>query len=204
MITIKEAVIVEGRYDKIRLESLIDALIIPTNGFQIFSDEKKLALLRKLAAQRGLLILTDSDHAGFLIRNRIASMLPAHQIKHAYIPDIYGKERRKDTPSSEGKLGVEGMPTDVLVRIIEQSGAVAGESREENADPISRADFFEDGLIGAPDSTKRRRQLLKALELPENMSANALLSVINSVTDRENYYRIVACIYGENENSEED
>ena len=157
MIKIKEAVIVEGKYDKIKLSSLIDGLIIETGGFQIFSDREKIELLRRLADTRGLLILTDSDSAGFLIRNHIQSCIPKEKIRHAYIPDLYGKEKRKLHPSKEGKLGVEGIDPEILLESIRRSGASAieeaGSSEEKRK--ITKLDLYEDGFSGGADSSKK-------------------------------------------------
>ena len=181
MIQLKEAVIVEGKYDKIKLSSLIDGLIIDTGGFQIFNDKEKLALIRRFAETRGILVLTDSDSAGFLIRNHLNGMIPKGKIKHAYIPDMFGKERRKEKPSKEGKLGVEGIPQEILAEVIRRAGVDCGIS-EEKARPfreITKADLFEWGFSGGQDSRKKRAALLQELKLPEHMSPNALLLVVN-------------------------
>lgn len=190
-IKIQEAVVVEGRYDKIKLESLIDGLIITTDGFGIFRDEEKMALLRHLAETRGLLILTDSDGAGFLIRNHLKACLPADRLRHAYIPDIYGKERRKDTASKEGKLGVEGMPLEVLRECLEKAGVccTSAEGDAPPRQPIDRADFYRVGLSGGEGSAARRAALLDDLGLPARMSASALRSVINDYMTREEFLR---------------
>lgn len=188
MIKIREAVIVEGKYDKIRLESVLDTLIIPTNGFGIFKDQEKMQMLRLLAQKRGLLILTDSDSAGFLIRNHLSSCIPKEQIRHAYIPDLYGKERRKDKPSKEGKLGVEGMPQAALAEALRRAGVTAEQEEGiETGSPITKADLYEDGLTGGPQSRLLRQKLLKELRLPERLTTNALLSVLNSLMTREEY-----------------
>lgn len=188
MIKIREAVIVEGKYDKIRLESVLDTLIIPTNGFGIFKDQEKMQMLRLLAQKRGLLILTDSDSAGFLIRNHLSSCIPKEQIRHAYIPDLYGKERRKDKPSKEGKLGVEGMPQAALAEALRRAGVTAEQEEEiETGSPITKADLYEDGLTGGPQSRLLRQKLLKELRLPERLTTNALISVLNSLMTREEY-----------------
>ncbi|MCI8496925.1 MAG: DUF4093 domain-containing protein [Clostridiales bacterium] len=190
MIKIKEAVIVEGKYDKIRLESVLSALIIPTNGFGIFKDREKMQMLRLLAKKRGLLILTDSDSAGFLIRNHLSGCIPKEQLRHAYIPDLYGKERRKDKPSKEGKLGVEGMPQQALLEALRRAGVTAeqdGETAEEERCPITKADLYADGLTGGAQSRLLRGKLLKELGLPERMTTNSLLEVMNSLMTREEY-----------------
>ncbi len=193
MIKIKEAVIVEGKYDKIKLSSLIDGLIIETGGFQIFSDREKVELLRRLADTRGLLILTDSDSAGFLIRNHIQSCIPKEKIRHAYIPDLYGKEKRKLHPSKEGKLGVEGIDPEILLESIRRSGAVAieeaGSSEEKRK--ITKLDLYEDGFSGGADSSKKRQVLLRELGLPERLTAKALVPVLNSLVNYEEYQKVV-------------
>lgn len=202
MIKIKEAVIVEGKYDKIKLSSLIDGLIIETGGFRIFSDKEKMELLRKLADTRGLLILTDSDSAGFLIRNHIQGCIPKEKIKHAYIPDLYGKEKRKVHPSKEGKLGVEGIDPQVLLDAIRRAGVLvdvqSGES--ENKREITKLDLYEDGFSGGPESGKKRQQLLRELGLPERLTAKALVPVLNSLMDFEDYQRVVEKINFDLEN----
>ena len=193
MIKIKEAVIVEGKYDKIKLSSLIDGLIIETGGFQIFSDREKIELLRRLADTRGLLILTDSDSAGFLIRNHIQSCIPKEKIRHAYIPDLYGKEKRKLHPSKEGKLGVEGIDPEILLESIRRSGASAieeaGSSEEKRK--ITKLDLYEDGFSGGADSSKKRPVLLRELGLPERLTAKALVPVLNSLVNYEEYQKVV-------------
>lgn len=193
MIKIKEAVIVEGKYDKIKLSSLIDGLIIETGGFQIFSDREKIELLRRLADTRRLLILTDSDSAGFLIRNHIQSCIPKEKIRHAYIPDLYGKEKRKLHPSKEGKLGVEGIDPEILLESIRRSGASAieeaGSSEEKRK--ITKLDLYEDGFSGGADSSKKRQVLLRELGLPERLTAKALVPVLNSLVNYEEYQKVV-------------
>ena len=193
MIKIKEAVIVEGKYDKIKRSSLIDGLIIETGGFQIFSDREKIELLRRLADTRGLLILTDSDSAGFLIRNHIQSCIPKEKIRHAYIPDLYGKEKRKLHPSKEGKLGVEGIDPEILLESIRRSGASAieeaGSSEEKRK--ITKLDLYEDGFSGGADSSKKRQVLLRELGLPERLTAKALVPVLNSLVNYEEYQKVV-------------
>ncbi len=189
MIKINEAVIVEGKYDKIRLESLLDALIITTEGFSIFSDREKQELIRKLAERRGILILTDSDSAGFMIRNFLCGCVPKEQIKHAYIPEIVGKEKRKSTPSKEGTLGVEGMSGDVIESALKRAGVVCGSG--EMTEPITRSMLFEDGLTGGQDSSSRRKALLEYLGLPHRLSTSAMLDVLNSLITREEYRKII-------------
>ena len=173
MIHIREAVIVEGRYDKIKLSALTDALVIETNGFGIYKDAEKRDFIQKLAAERGIVILTDSDNAGRQIRSYLCSFIPNEQIRHAYIPDIYGKEKRKTVPSKEGKLGVEGVPGEVLLRALNEAGVVTGEhSRQPRLTP---ADLMALGLTGCANSAALRRRLLMALGLPENLSTKMLL-----------------------------
>lgn len=188
MLRIKEAIAVEGRYDKNALSQVVDTLILETGGFRIFKDPEQMALLRRAAQRRGLIVLTDSDGAGFVIRNRIRGAIPQNLVKHAYIPDIYGKERRKRQRGKEGKLGVEGMPPQVLEQVLRRAGAtfLEEEERPEEAGPsLTKADLFAAGLSGRADSGARRLALLKKLELPEHMSANALLAVLNGCYSRE-------------------
>lgn len=190
MIHIKETVIVEGKYDKIKLSSLIDAVIIETNGFSIFKDREKLELIRKLADKNGVLIITDSDAAGFKIRHFIGGALPKSKVKHAYIPDIYGKEPRKNAPSKEGKLGVEGIPAKAVMKSLEDAG-VLYETAEGPKRRITKADLFEDGLSGGEGSAAKRKALLKKLSLPERLSSNGLLQVLNATSTFEEYKRAV-------------
>ena len=187
MLKIKEAIIVEGRYDQNTLSQLVDTLIIPTQGFGIFKDKDKAAMLRRVAEKRVIIVLTDSDGAGFVIRNHLKGILPPDKVKHAYIPDLYGKERRKRTPGKEGKLGVEGMRPEVLERSLRAAGAtILGETAsEESARHITKQDLYADGFSGRPDSGMRRAALLKRLELPEHLSANALTEVLNLLMSRE-------------------
>ena len=179
---IQEAIVVEGRYDKNTLSRLVDTLILETAGFGIFKNQEQLALLRRAAQTRGLIVLTDSDGAGFVIRNRIKSAIPPRYLKHAYIPDVYGKERRKAKPGREGKLGVEGMPPAVLEEVLRKAQATI---LDENAPkpfsgpPITKADLCTAGFSGGTDSVQKRKDLLKRLELPEHLSANGLLAVLN-------------------------
>lgn len=182
MMRIKEAIVVEGRYDKNALSQVVDAVILETSGFSVFKDDEKLALLRRLAAKHGLIVLTDPDGAGFVIRNYIKGAIPPEQVKHAYIPDVYGKERRKRSPGREGKLGVEGMPPEVLVQALLRAGAtVEGEDAPAPAGELTTADLYLLGLTGREDSAARRAALLRRLELPEHMSAKALLTVLNAL-----------------------
>ena len=187
MLKLREAIVVEGRYDKNTLSQVVDTLILETSGFGIFKNAEQMAFLRKAAEKRGLIVLTDSDGAGFVIRNRIKGTIPKEYLKHAYIPDVYGKEKRKRKGGKEGKLGVEGMPPDVLEQILRRAGAtfLDGESPREKEAEWTKADLFAAGLTGGPDSAARRQALLKTLDLPEHMTANALLAVLNSCYSRE-------------------
>ena len=193
MIRVREAVIVEGKYDKIKLSSIIDGLILETRGFQIFKDQEQMALLRKLAATRGLLVLTDSDGAGFVIRNYLSGCIPKGQIKHAYIPDLFGKEKRKNKPSKEGKLGVEGVPADVIREALEKAGVCCEEGQEPlpKGEPITKADLFAAGLSGGEGSAEKRLRLQKKLDLPERLSPNGLLQILNVMMTREEFFREV-------------
>ena len=182
MMRIKEAIVVEGRYDKNTLSQLVDTLILETSGFGIFKNQEQMALLRKAAEKRGLIVFTDSDGAGFVIRNRIKSAIPGRYLKHAYIPDVYGKEKRKAKAGKEGKLGVEGMTPQVLEQALRRCGAtfLEEETSQRAAAQLSKADLFAAGLSGGSDSALRRQAVLKRLELPEHMTANALLAVLNT------------------------
>ena len=185
MIKIKEAIVVEGRYDKNTLSQIVDAPIIETSGFGIMNDRAQLVFLRKVAQKRGLIVLTDSDGAGFVIRNYLKSAVPASQLKHAYIPDIYGKERRKAAPGKEGKLGVEGMTPEVIVECLRRAGAtIEGANQIENHQ-ITKQDMMALGLSGTADSKARRLALMKKLDLPAHMSSNALLQALNLLCSLE-------------------
>ena len=183
---IKEAIVVEGRYDKAAVAAVADTLILETAGFGVFKDGERLALLRRLAAVRGLIILTDSDGAGFVIRNHLKGAIPGGQLKHAYIPDVAGKERRKRAPGKEGKLGVEGMKPDVLREAILRCGATVLDENapDRPAGNLTPADLFALGLSGAPDAAARRVALLRRLDLPEHMGAKALLAALNALYTR--------------------
>ena len=186
---IKEVVVVEGRYDRNTLSQVVDATILETAGFGVFNDAAKRRLLKTLAETRGLVVLTDSDGAGFLIRNHIRGLVDPKLVKHAYIPDIRGKERRKAAPSKEGKLGVEGMRPEVLLEALTRAGATFDDSpAEERPAQITKADLYARGLSGKEGSSDKRRQLLKQLGLPERMSADAMLDVLNALMDREAFY----------------
>ena len=192
MLRIKEAIVVEGRYDKNTLSQVVDTLILETRGFHIFKDPEQLALLRRAAERRGLIILTDSDGAGFVIRSRIKGAVPQRWVKHAYIPDIPGKERRKRQPGKEGKLGVEGMTREVILSALRAAGAtIDGETAKAEA-PITKQDFMELGLSGGAGSSEKRRCLQKKLDLPEHMSSNALLQAVNLLYSKEELWAILS------------
>ena len=179
MVSIREAIVVEGRYDKNTLSQIVDAPILETSGFGIMKDKAQLALLRRVAQTRGLIIFTDSDGAGFVIRNFLKSAIDGKYLKHAYIPDIPGKERRKAAPGKEGKLGVEGMRPEVILDALRRSGATIEGEPADTPGNITKQDMMALGLSGGPDSAAKRKQLLRRLELPEHMSANAMLQALN-------------------------
>ena len=188
--TIREVIVVEGRYDKNALSQVVDATIITLGGFAVFNDREKLAFLRRLAEQRGLIVLTDSDGAGFVIRNYLKGALPWDRVKQAYIPDIPGKERRKRTPGKEGKLGVEGMKPAVLLEALRRAGATFADEEtvgERRKDPITKADLFALGLTGGTDSAAKRRALLKRMDLPEHLTPNGMLEALNLLYGREEF-----------------
>ena len=187
---VREVIVVEGRYDKNALSQVVDATILETKGFGIFKDKAMAAFLRRLAAERGLILLTDSDGAGFVIRSHLRGILPPEQVKHAYIPDIHGKERRKRQPGKEGKLGVEGMPPAVLLQALERAGATFEdtETTKRSGPPITKADLMACGLAG-PGSVARRGTLLKQLDLPEHLTANGLLEALNLLYTREAFFQ---------------
>lgn len=192
MIKVKEAVIVEGKYDKIKLSNILDGLIVEINGFGIYKDKNRMKFIRKLAEERGIIIITDSDHSGFQLRNFIASSVGKDKVKHIYIPDVYGKEKRKDKPSKEGKIGVEGISDDVLRELFEKGGVVCLDANSENR--ITNYDLFEAGLSGAPNATQNKKKLLKKLNLPEFLSTNSLLSYLNSVMTRDEFFDYITTI----------
>lgn len=187
MLRIREAIVVEGRYDKNTLAQVVDTVILETSGFSIFRDEETLRLLRRIGEKRGLILLTDSDGAGFLIRNYLKGALPPEQVKHAYIPDRYGKERRKRRPGKEGKLGVEGMPPAVLEAALRRAGAtVLGEDASPlQGTPLTKADLYACGLSGGEGSRAKRQKLLQRLDLPAHLSPNAMLPILSALYDRE-------------------
>lgn len=187
MLRIQEAIVVEGRYDKNTVSQVVDTLILETAGFGIFHHPERMALLRQVAQRRGLVVLTDSDGAGFVIRNRLKSQLPPQYLKHAYIPDVCGKERRKARPGREGKLGVEGMSPAILEQALRRAGVTFLEEAGTQVDspPLTKADLAAAGLAGGKDSARLRLNLLRRLELPEHMTANALLDVLNTCYPRD-------------------
>lgn len=191
MIKIDKIIIVEGRYDKIKLSSMIDGIIIETEGFGIFKDKDKQKLIRKLAETKGIAILTDSDSAGFVIRNFITSIVPKEYITNVYIPDIYGKEKRKDSPSKEGKLGVEGVSAEILKEAFKKAGIGVSQSDTNERKIITLNDFFDDGLTGDTQSKRKRTDLLKKLDLPERMSTKAMLDILNTFITYDEYKKLV-------------
>lgn len=198
MIHTDRAIVVEGKYDKIKLGGLIDGVILCTGGFRIYKDKEMQQMLRALAKKQGLAVLTDSDAAGFQIRSFLRSICGKENIVDVYIPDLYGKERRKQHPSREGKLGVEGIPEAVLLEALEKAGIGVREV-QQRADPITKLDLYELGLSGGAQSAVRRAELMKRLELPEHLSANALVTVLASLYSREELYRLCASLFGEGE-----
>ena len=179
MVRIREAIVVEGRYDRNTLSQIVDAPILETSGFGIFKDKKQMALLRQVAEKRGLIVFTDADGAGFVIRNHIKSAIPAKYLKHAYTPDIFGKERRKAAPGKEGKLGVEGMKRDVILEALRKAGATIEGENPSASGGITKQDLMELGLSGGPGSSEKRLALMKRMNFPEHMSANAMLQALN-------------------------
>lgn len=197
MKTIREVIVVEGRYDKNTLSQVVDATIVTLGGFSVFNDREKLALLRRLAASRGLILLTDSDGAGFQLRNYLKGALPGEQLKQAYIPDVPGKERRKRTAGKEGKLGVEGMRPEVLLESLRKAGAtfVGEEAASAPAgDPVTKADLFAWGMAGGAGAAEKRQALLKRLELPEHLTPNGMLEALNLLYTKEELDKIIGAL----------
>ena len=191
---IKEVIVVEGRYDKNTLSQIVDATVVTVGGFSVFNDKEKLAFLRRLANERGLIVLTDSDGAGFVIRNHLKGALPKDKVKQAYIPDVMGKERRKRPAGKEGKLGVEGMKPEVLLEALRKAGATFLDEETDapvQKEPLTKADLFELGLTGGADSSEKRQALLKKLGLPSKLTANGLLEALNLLYDRETLENIM-------------
>ena len=191
MVKIKEAILVEGRYDKNTLCQIVDAPILETSGFGIFKDRKQMALLRQVAEKRGLIVFTDSDGAGFVIRNHVKSAIPAKYLKHAYIPDIMGKEKRKAAPGKEGKLGVEGMSREIILEALRRSGATIEGENAAYSHQITKQDLMALGLSGSADASQKRLALLKKLNLPEHLSPNAMLQALNLLLTLEELENIL-------------
>lgn len=197
MLRIKQAIIVEGRYDKIRLSNITDAVVICTNGFSIYKDREKQELIKSLAAKTGIIILTDSDSAGFQIRSFIRSIVKQGEVLNAVTPDILGKERRKAQPSKQGKIGVEGIPDELIEQALINAGAVPEESPADRGEPVTRADLMDCGLIGGENCTQRRQRLQRYLGLPELLSAKLLLEVVNKMYTRSGFLEAVRKLDGE-------
>ena len=193
MIKIREAIVVEGRYDKNTLAQIVDAPILETSGFGIMKDRQQLALLRRVAETRGLVVLTDSDGAGFVIRNYLKSAIPAQYLKQAYIPELYGKEKRKTAPGKEGKLGVEGMRPPVILEALRRCGATfEGQEASCPKSTITKQDLMALGLSGGPNSSEKRKKLLQQLDFPTQMSSNAMLQALNLLLSREELTELAA------------
>lgn len=192
MVKIREAIVVEGRYDKNTLSQVVDAPIFETNGFGIRKDKAQMDLLRRVAEQRGLIVFTDSDGAGFVIRNFLKGAIPAKYLKHAYIPDIPGKERRKSAPGREGKLGVEGMTPEILLSCLKRAGATILGEDTPTEQPITKQDLFDLGLSGGANASEKRKKLMKKLALPEHLSPNGLLQALSLLYTREELTALAA------------
>lgn len=192
MVKIREAIVVEGRYDKNTLSQVVDAPIFETNGFGIRKDKARMDLLRRVAEQRGLIVFTDSDGAGFVIRNFLKGAIPAKYLKHAYIPDIPGKERRKSAPGKEGKLGVEGMTPEILLACLKRAGATILGEDTPMEQPITKQDLFDLGLSGGANASEKRKKLMKKLALPEHLSPNGLLQALSLLYTREELTALAA------------
>lgn len=190
LIKIREAIIVEGKYDKMKLSSIFDTVIVPTNGFAIFKDDKKLNLIRKLATLKGIIILTDSDAAGFVIRNYISGCVSKESVKHAYVPQISGKEKRKDTYSKEGFLGVEGITDDIIRQAVLKATSADDVSKEKCTWTLTKTDLFEAGLYGRENSKEKRDRLIKKLGLPSYLSTNALKDILPYYMTQEEFKSI--------------
>ena len=198
MVKIREAIVVEGRYDKNTLSQIVDAPIFQTDGFGIFRDREKMRLLRRTAEKLGLIVFTDSDGAGFVIRSHIKSAIPEKYLKHAYIPDIPGKEKRKSAPGKEGKLGVEGMKPEIILEALRRAGATFDDGQAPAAGGITKQNMLELGLSGGPDSSAKRKKLIKALDFPEHLSANALLQALNMLYSLDELKAAVAALETDN------
>ena len=195
MLRTSKAVIVEGKYDKARLSSVVDALIITTDGFGIFRSKEKQTLIKKIAREKGIIILTDSDAAGFKIRNFLKNIAPEESVVHAYVPDIYGKEKRKAEPSKEGKLGVEGIDNALIEQALLNTGLFSNDEHIPSSKPITVADLFEAGLTGKTDSAQKRRELLLYLGLPARLTGKNMLSVLNMFLTLEDFTKAVSEIF---------
>lgn len=191
MLHLEQAVIVEGKYDKIKLNSIIDGVIITTNGFSVIKDKEKIELIRYFAKKKGIIILTDSDSAGFKIRNYIKGAVKDGKITNVYIPDIFGKEKRKAAPSKEGKLGVEGIDKGILLKAFEKAGILSSETTEKR-DPITKIDLYEAGLTGGKNSSEKRKAVLKRLDMPQLLTTNSMLEILNTMMSREEFLRFAA------------
>ncbi len=191
MLHLEQAVIVEGKYDKIKLSSVVDAVIITTNGFSVIKDKEKLEIIRFFAKNKGIIILTDSDSAGFKIRNFLKGAISDGKITNVYIPDIFGKEKRKAVPSKEGKIGVEGIDTQILLEAFRKAGVISTEA-DSRREPVIKLDLFEVGLSGGNNSAEKRSELLKYLGMPELMTTNAMLEIINTMMSRDEFMKITA------------
>lgn len=190
LIKLKEAIIVEGKYDKIKLSQLVDTIIIDVCGFNIYKNKEKVNLIKRLANTNGIIILTDSDHAGFMIRNYLKGIISEHQMRHVYIPDIFGKEKRKKNYSKEGKLGVEGIPNDILKKLLEKLATKDFETKPQTHS-ITKLDFFNYGLSGGNNSTQKRKNLLKKLDLPEHLSQNEMIKVLNEIISYDEFLKLL-------------
>ena len=191
MLHLEQAVIVEGKYDKIKLNSIIDGVIITTNGFSVIKDKEKIELIRYFAKKKGIIILTDSDSAGFKIRNYIKGAVKDGKITNVYIPDVFGKEKRKTAPSKEGKLGVEGIDKEILLKAFEKAGILSSETTEKR-DPITKIDLYEAGLTGGKNSSEKRKAVLKRLDMPQLLTTNSMLEILNTMMSREEFLRFAA------------
>ncbi len=198
MVKIREAIVVEGRYDKNTLLQIVDATVLETSGFGIFHDKQQLDLLRSVAEKRGLIVFTDADGAGLVIRNYLKSAIPSEFLKHAYTPDVFGKERRKQTPGKEGKLGVEGMKPEVILEALRRAGATFDENGECVVGQITKQDLMDLGLSGGANAAGKRTQLLRKLGFPANMSANSMLQALNLLYSLQELQQIVNTLENSN------
>jgi ribonuclease M5 len=189
MLHLEQAVVVEGKYDKIKLNSIIDGVIITTNGFSVLKNKEKLELIRYYAKNKGIIILTDSDSAGFKIRNFIKGAVKDGKITNVYIPDVFGKEKRKTAPSKEGKLGVEGIDKNVLLEAFEKAGVTSSETTDAR-EKITKLDLYNTGFSGNENSSEKRKALLKSLNMPELLTSNSMLEILNTMMSREEFYAL--------------